>query len=543
MSHLHDFGMYMLTSAFTLALVAGCGGRDAVLDAPIGSPRVVGLSSAVAVVDDPIHRVILLVGEDEQRLSRTEVQVGHGVISATASLDKTRLFVLSAGDNPRRSERDELPSLTVVQATEGKPGVFTTARYALSAPLSGLALDPQGKWAVLYAAGATNAFVENPNELVLVDLESPTSEPKTRTVRSFGGRPQRLTFTGTLSLPAGPRRLLVVETQQDVTLLDLDHAYDTPPRPEITVRLGAGDGTKSVIPGGVVIDDGDPASSEDARVAVRPLNDNNVVTLELGPASASSPNDFLPKVNLTDVGGVASDLAFVHTDGGLRIAALVPTRSAAVLIEPETSLTTLVALPQPYGRVSLVTGSAGGAGTGSDVALLYSGSGTTGTSTGNGVAFWSLGATTGKPYRSVEVLALGGVVSNVLDVPTPHPDLKILQTSGENAFYVLDLASRTASPLTTASSASLSVAPDGLRLWAFAWQSTRLSSIALDNLHPVPLVTDRRIDGVFDIARHGGGRVLVAVHGQGGLGVTVFDAEHPDTATARLYSAILQEGL
>jgi hypothetical protein len=45
-------------------------------------------------------------------------------------------------------------------------------------------------------------------------------------------------------------------------------------------------------------------------------------------------------VNLTDVGGVPSDIAFVRTDGGLRLAALVPTRSAAVLVDPVTSLTT-----------------------------------------------------------------------------------------------------------------------------------------------------------------------------------------------------------
>ena len=89
-------------------------------------------------------------------------------------------------------------------------------------------------------------------------------------------------------------------------------------------------------------------------------------------------------MNLTDVGGVPTDIAFVRTDGGLRLAALVPTRSAAVLIDPVTSLTTEVALPARYQSLSLVTDVAGGgAGAPVDVALLWNGGGAM-----DGVAFW-----------------------------------------------------------------------------------------------------------------------------------------------------------
>ena len=36
------------------------------------------------------------------------------------------------------------------------------------------------------------------------------------------------------------------------------------------------------------------------------------------PGTPPERNDFTPRINLTDVGGIASDIAFVRTDGGLR---------------------------------------------------------------------------------------------------------------------------------------------------------------------------------------------------------------------------------
>src|SRR5262249_52785904 len=156
--------------------------------------------------------------------------------------------------------------------------------------------------------------VENPNELVLIDLSAPPgpTNPVTTTLRSFGGRPQRVTFAPQLTLPEGPRRLLVVETEQDVSILDLDHVRDPVPRPEVTVRLTSGDDAHVVTPAGVVFHDGKPDRSDDARIGIRLANDNNVVTLELAAAAKTEGvNDFSPKINLTDVGGIASDISFV----------------------------------------------------------------------------------------------------------------------------------------------------------------------------------------------------------------------------------------
>jgi hypothetical protein len=536
--------MRKLGVSVVLLALAACGDRPGAFDAPITSVTAFGLENDVAVVDDATHRVVLLAPAADQELERTSVPVGKGIIRTEVSSDGKRLFVLSTGDLTRKKGSDEKPSLTVVE--EG-----VARRYALEAPHSGLAIDPLGRWVAIFAAPASAGgkpqatFVENPNEIVLIDLAAPLDAAVTpRTLRSFGGLPQRVSFTPPLLLPGGPRRLMVVETDQDVALLDVDNVRSKPQRPEVTVRLTSGATAIPNRPGGVVVDDGDPARSDDARIGIRLENGANVVTLTLVPNApdaktddpAQVPNDFRTVVNLTDVGGIPGDIVFVHTEVGLRLAAIVPSTKTAVLVDPETSITTNVDLPEPYGKISLITNVVGGA-AGSDTALLY------GTAGSRGVAFWSLGRATGQPYRSVEVVSLAASIGSILDVPPPRPELKVLQGSGANAFYVLDLATRTASPLTTLAAPSLLVSRDGLRLWAFERGRSNLAQVALGDLHPVPLPIDRPIDSVFDVARRSGGRSLVALDVRGAVGATVLDAVAPDTAASRSYYGLLLEGL
>lgn len=531
-------------ACLALVVAAGCGGRPSVWDAPTGGKvDAHGLTNAVALVDDGAHRALMLVPGPERALSTVSIPVGHHVVHTATSPDAARLFVLSAGDAPRRTPADEQPSLTIL---EGGGAPRASFRFDLPDVLTGLAIDPLGEWAAVFASGrAGEGFVENPNEIILVDLTAPPSatNPVARTLRSFGGRPERLTFTNVLHLAGGARRLLVVETDQDVSILDLSHVHDPVPRPEITVRLTSGTDTRKLVPAGVTVTDGEPDDPNDARIGIRTANDTNVVTLTLAPPNPSQspppPNDFAPIVNLTDVGGIPSDVAFVRTDGGLRLAAIVPSKSSAVLVEPETSMTTEVALPAAYQRLSLVTDVVPNAPSDTDVALLWSGAGSLGS-----VALWSLGKTAGTPYRSVEVLDLGAAIGGVLDVPAPNGALKILETNGASRLFVLDLASRTAAPLLTSqANVTVRLSPDGERAWAFGPGTTRLARLDLATLHPTSLLVERPVDAVFDVARDDGGRTAIAIHGGGAFGATVFDALAPDDATSRTYAALLMEGL
>ena len=546
-SHIAFFGL-----AFGCA-IAACGGRPSYWDAPVFTQGTAfGLTNGVVVVDDAVHRVVVLTAGAGQTLSTNALPIGHGFTSAATSPDGSTLFVLSSGDWPRASVSDEPPSLTVVSDKSFQP---TAVRYTMSQPLSTLAIDPLGRYVVAYeGSGSTASFTQNPNEVVIFDLMNPPSagspgqapNPVSRTIRSYGGTPQRLTFTPALKLPVGApstsaRRLLIIQTQIDVTLVDLDHAFDFPtPRPDITVRLTSGTSAQSVTPAAVVVDD----NVDDGRIALRTQNDHNVYTIQLlaaqsGAPSASTPNpnDFNPAINLTDVGGTPSDIAFVRTDQGLRVAALVPSRSEAVLVEPDTSATTHVALGAPYSNLSLVTNVVSAQSI-TDVALLWS----QGNGIASGVALWALGVTVGQPYRSIEVLDIADPIQTVVGVPGVNQRLKVLETNSGGDFFVLDLLQRTAAPLHTTSVASLSIAPDGLRMWTFAVGGTDLATIDFATLNPVPLTTKFPISAAFDVANPSGGRSLIAVHEEGALGATVFDALKPDTATSRQTPAILLEG-
>jgi hypothetical protein len=330
--------------------------------------------------------------------------------------------------------------------------------------------------------------------------------------------------------------MLIVQSDQDLALLPLS-SPQVGLAPEITVRLNDPAATRRLQPADVVVDDGDPARTDDARIGIRFTADTSVMTLQLEP-SPDGPG-LAPTVNVADVGGVPGDIAFVRTDGGLRLAALVPSASKAVLVDPVTTITTDVALPAPYARMSLVTEPSTGGGAITDVALLWSGD-----RSAAGIAFWELGQAAGRPFRSIETVGVTAAVRAVLDVPRTDAVLKVLQTGDVSSFYVLDLLSRTAAPLVTAtSSVSLSVSPTGARVWTFAAGQKFLASTDLTTKAVRNLQADSPIDGVFEIARSdGSGRALVALHTAGGVGATVFDVATQDDTRRRIYGALLTEG-
>jgi hypothetical protein len=531
--------------ALIVAAAAGCGGRPDGWGEPVGNPAVFGLGSSVAVVDAPTQRVVAFTVDGQRNLMATRLPTGHTVLATSAQPGGDRLYVLTAGVQPGLGDTRafEAPSLTVVK--DGAPPTAETIDLGskLTDPLSGLAVDPGDNWAVLYAGpDSGNPFVTNPNELVIVDLATPEKALHTVSLHSFGGSPEALMFTPELGLPGGAGHLLIVQSQQDLALLRLEQ----PETPEITVRLADATTVTLPKPAQVVVDDGDPQRDDDARIGIRFEGQTSVMTLQLVPATDGSAQGFSPTVNVADVGGVPSDIAFVRTDGGLRLAALVPARSTAVLLDPVTTITTEVALPAPYQRMSLVTGSQpGGSATGTaanpaaDVALLWQGTGA-----GTGVAFWELGQAAGTPFRSIETVGVNAAVSGVLDVPLPGAELKVLSTAGASAFYVLDLETRTAAPLvTTTSQISLSMSPNGQRVWTFTPRGMQLASTDLSNEHARTLHPESEVDGAFEIANSdGSGRSLVALHESGALGATIYDAQNASDADRRIYGGLLLEG-
>src|SRR5262249_43737152 len=151
---------------------------------------------------------------------------------------------------------------------------------------------PTSQFAVIYPSPTDSAFVVNPNELIIVDLARPPSadptapNPVSLTLRSFGGKPQGFTFTPALELPGGTRRLLLVRTSRDVSIIDLNNLQN----PEITVGLTGG--SQPIVPAQIAVSDGLPGKNDDARYAVRADGDSNIVIVDLLPLS---PGEMAPQ--------------------------------------------------------------------------------------------------------------------------------------------------------------------------------------------------------------------------------------------------------
>jgi hypothetical protein len=512
--------------------VLGCGGRPSAWDAPYepvsasaGLAPAYGMTGAVAVVDSSLERLTVLRSPSPLTLAAQSIPLGKDLATAQTSADRKTLFVLSRGVQPQRNPNDEPPQLLLI---DGSTTPKVEQSYKLTEPMDQLALDPKNEWAVLYGG---SGVVVNPNELELVDLSKTGSDAITeKTLRSFGGKPNRFTFTAPFAVPGGdPKRFLIVERDSDLVLIDLAN----PSANEVTVPLPSTDTGGNATSAQVVYD------ADSATIGVRVTGTTSVFLLQLAAPTADG-QDFSVVTNLVDVGGLPATIDFVHNAQGLRLVALVGT--SAVLVDPVTAITQAAQMPVAFTGIRRITGELNPSATApnGDVALLY-GPNTT------QIAYFNLGGAPGALYRSIEPYDIGVSVKDVIDIPgDDFFDHKILETPSQD-FYVLDLTNRQSAPMKTQTGLTLEVAPDGDRVWAYESGTVGFATVDFLTLHPISLLAERAVTNVFDIAAASGGRSALALHvGVGdppGIGATVVDALAPSTATARFYSGFELGGI
>jgi len=527
-----------LLGSLALSVTAGCGSRDAFWNAPPSGNNLLtwGFPDAVAMYDSGASRLAVVKPNADLTMQTTFVPLeGQLVSSAVTPVDgqgHQRLLMVTTPLDPSGAFDDGSVARLILldPADPMKP-----TKVALSRALRGVSVDPLGAWAVLYATdGSGGGSVVNPNELILVPLQPGQTggdiQVRAHTLRSFGGSPRRFTFTPTLQLPGGAIRLLAVETDKDVALVNLNPEFVN--EADLTVQLTNGVDTRSVSPAGLVYTDGDPAANDDARLAIRLAGDSSIVVVQLSPAAGRT---YGATINLVDVGGVPADAAFVRTDGGaLALAALVPSTSSAVLVDPATSTRVDVALPAPFTSMSLVTSIVNGAPSDAstpDVALLWSPS-------VQSVSFWALGRAVGKPYRSLESVSLSSRITDVVDLPAPHQDRKLL-VGLQQSFFLLDLTSRTVDPFLSGGRKMLRTGVSGLWAWAFAPGDPSFSRLDLATKHPDDFRLSLPIDAVYEVATQpsaagtGATHAVLALHQRDNVSVTVLDADAQGASLGR----------
>ena len=518
------------------------------------------------MVDSRLNRLVMLTAPSQHELRTHFISVGKNPTHWVPSADRKRLFVLSRG---MQSAKENIPpSLTAV---DGGTSPAVCARFELDKPYEQIALDPHREWAVIHNA---DTYAENPDEIIFAhlapdaDCRHLTEKERNRDVTqvTLGGeaidlgdalQEDAFSFTDKLEWPGGARRMLVVRRTETVQLVDLDQVQEHPDQAQHVLEMPEIRTNQFGLPAQVVYHPSvpDPDGSHHAWLAVRLGNDTSVLIYKVEDPAETSSSSVAFNRNIADVGGTATDIEFVTTPEGLKLAALVPSRQQAVLIDPHTIVTDTIELPAQYEHMARVTDevtTGGSAQDTPDVALLWGSNRST-------IAFWTLARTDTRPWGSLDIrdteISVTGATSVTED---PDGDLRsrwLLLGTGASEFRVLELLDRDVRRVVIENDPSfrVSLSPTGARAWIYSpgnAQEVALADLSGNVLQiPTrPVYIERPVDGVFDIERADGGHAALVLHrgamvAHGTLAATLFDAEDPESTDSVFFSGLLLGGV
>jgi len=519
-----------LATLGALAALAGCIDRPAAFDQALDILPPVSVAGSLVYIDRPAARALVLDLQAETPTTR-RVPIGSDPVSTfgrlgPASTPRDEVLVLSRGLRGERGVAPEPGSLTAipVRSTGGN-----ARRYTLQSPFNAIAQTEDGRYGLAYFRPSTAAgrLLFNPNEIALLDLDAPPSEtnPRPRTVRSFGGVPNNVVFSPPMMVNGRPRTLALVYSDAYVTLLDLDN----PGRAEITVRLTLPEDPRAVLPAQAVFD------TEEATVYLRASSSNDIYALRLEPSTPAdaTANDFRPSINQLAAGQLPSDMALIGDAGARRLLVVSPGSRDARVIDARANTTLTIPLEAAAQRILLFEGPSPRETTVRPRALLYS-------TTNNipAVSFLELTDLEARRGQNVDTLQLGRAVTAA--VPLTERGVVMLGHpggSGSSAgqLSLLDLGRRTAAPiLAEVSLNNARFDDDRQTLWVAPASGERLGFIDLQTFRPGEVRLDGAITDVIPLRGDAMGRSRVAaVHPSAAGWVTLLDARDPRRETAR----------
>lgn len=509
----------MLWAAVYTCGLAACGDEGDRFREPVGSTGTpVALGEQLVFVRQQDHSA-LYVGPDafdDGRVERVELPVGPTQPVLRLGDGAPEALVLCAG---RRGSREEAPvpaTLAVLDA-EGNQ-----RRYTLGNPFHDIRQSEDGRFAVLLKSANTGRLLDNPLEIAIVDLDEDGDTGVTlRTPRSFGDAPNQVYFSPLMRIGEEDRRLAVVFSAADVTLIDLNHLDRT----ETTVPLSGSTG-RDIVPQQVVFD------TERATLYVRGSASDDLYVFQLEPqVSEEDQNDFKPFVNLLPTGQGPRDMALYDLGEGPRLLVVAEASRQAVIVEAGSSRTTPIPLEASADRVLLFDATSPSDSEVSRRALLYDIGGVT-------LTFLDLEDAEQQRARNLESLSLNNPVSRV--IPLLEEGMVLVLHDGA-AVSLLDLADRTVTPISTAQSLSdASFDAARKRLWVAPPRQPWVGYLDLSTGQTGELLLDARVQSFVPMPQ---ADQFAVVH-ESELGmVTVFDAAEPERDSARTLHGYLIDGL
>ena len=525
-----------ITRVFLLGMCAGvlaCGERDKDLERGLDlMPDPVALDAEVVMVDkaEPSAYVLDL---HRGRIDASTVRVAltHDPRIAVRRNGANEALILCLGQRDTREARAE-PAALIALTSQGK-----ARRYVLGEPFDSMVQSDDGRYAFVFKSGNAERVLENPNEIAIVDLSLPPDAKgavHARRLRSFADSPLTAVFSPSMQILEEDRRLVLVLSRANVTLIDLSHLD----RQETTVQLSNGAG-QAVQPAQVLFGLGE------ARIYVRGAASNDVFAFNLiarpddGAAdpSEAAHNDFRPFIDQLGVGGTPTDVALYQqgSDPSPKLLVVEGGALQVALVDPTTSEVTTVKLGAAANQLLLFDATSPRGNEVQTRALLYQ----TGTAT---IAFLDLLDLEVRRTQNLESMTLERPIAKLIPLLEEHLALVIHDQGGAS---LIDLADRTISPIR--SDAPLQDAlfdANQRRLWVGPRGGERVGFLDLDDGTTGEVLLDAPIDSFVPLFAHG---QVVVFHPSSVGYATVLDAGKPSRSSAHsirgfLIADLLSEG-
>ena len=517
-----------------LALSAGCGKPNPVWTQSLAVLTPVAVTDGLVYVQPARSRAAIV------DFSATTLQVRHAAVGPNAILAQKRpgaaeVLVLSQGE---RGAPGVAPVAATVTVLDVSPSHLNPPKvYAVGSPFNAMAVTPDGRYAVIHfqPTETLGQLLFNPNEIAVIDLtRAPsaatpanplTDNPVRRTVRSFGGIPNRVVFAPPTIIAGSERRLAIVLSDAYITVLDLTQ----PDHIETTVRLTLPEDARGIAPEQVLFD----FDADRRTIYLRASLSNDIYVVRLAEeAAVMGSNDFRVSINQLAAGRSPSDLA-LFGEGASRRLLVVSSGSREVRVVDTTSnaITTL-ALDAPVRRALLFNGPSPRDNMVSQRALLYSDAGSDGAQS---VSFIDLTAIEQRGAQNIETVQLGRPIR--LALPLPERNTVLFEhsvTSAQGRLSLLDLHRRSTAPILAEVSLDRArFSSDRRLLWVAPQGIERVGFIDLNNFHPGEIRLDAAVTDVLPLPVEMGGRDrVVALHPDASGYVTLIDGTTPSRETA-----------
>jgi DNA-binding beta-propeller fold protein YncE len=414
-------------------------------------------------------------------------------------------LILCAGERGSTTS-DAVEGALVVLSGDGK-----VREYGLgTAPFDTFEQSVDGRYAIVHRSNVTQGrlqdrILDNPNELVVVDLDREPADSAAITRKTPAGLGHTLTHvlvSPAMTIANEERRLLIVLSAAEVSIFDLAHLE----RRATIVQL---DQTRSIDPLQVVF------SSDQPTFYLRATSSDNIFMFRFEPfENTEGGNDFQPSINPLSGGVKPRDIALFGAGTSERL--LVLATQQVLVIDPASSKTTRVPLQADAEQMLVFKAGSPHDSREQTRVLLYS-------PTARALTFFDPEGLGDEPSDSVEQLVPQQPVLRLL----PLLDEKTAVLLQSNLVTVLDLEQRTLTPISSSSQLSDALFdPVRKKLWVGPAGSPYIQSLDLSNGRTGDeLRLDAPIQTLLPLFQQGR---MLALHTESIGYLTVIDADSPD---------------